>query len=279
MVINFYNNYNNGDVHFSRKLIFLIKELYPNCEYNFLHKNKKPILKDLEFLKEKDLDQNCHQHESVIFYNDCLYINTWYGQNNSTFINRGGGCTLVTTKLIIENIFNVLNKTLHVDEESIYPTIDFDNIKKPSLVGGFKILICNNNAISGQANNINLDTMIEFISEMFPHITFYVTNKFTTNKKNIVFTYDITNTSPDLIEISYISTKCNIIIGRSSGPYSFSLLYENIMDKNKTFFALCNNYLEGIWDTNHLKCKYYHDSSNDIDKITNTLIQIINDYN
>lgn len=278
MKINFYNNFNNGDVHFSRRLIYTIKNLYPESKLNFLHKNKKGILKDLTFITEMDLDERCDQNKSVTFFEDSIYINTWYGQGNRAFLNLGGGCTLDTTKLIIKNIIKLLDKEIVIEEETIYPTIDFDNIKKPYLKDGFKVLICNNNALSGQANNINLDYMINVVSEMFPDITFYVTDRINLSKNNVIFTSDITNVSPDLIEISYISTKCNIIVGRSSGPYSFSLLYDNIKDKTKTFLAICNHYIEGIWDTKHLECKYYHNSSNDINIITNSLIEIINDY-
>ena len=278
MIINFYNNCNNGDIHFSRTLITLIKDNYPNCEYNFLHKNKKGLLKDLPYINEIDLDDKCLSNESVNFYDNTIYINTWYGQNNRIFLDYGGGCTLATANIIVHHIFSKLNKTIIFDEEKLYPTVDFSQILLPEIKDGFKILICNNNSLSGQANNVNLNHMIDVVSDLYPEITFYVTDKININKNNIIFTSDITNVSPDLLEISYISTKCNIIVGRSSGPYSFSLLYENIKDESKTFLGLCNNYLEGIWDTKYLKCKYHHNPSNDINIITENLIDIINSY-
>jgi hypothetical protein len=148
----------------------------------------------------------------------------------------------------------------------------------PEIKNGFKVLICNNNSLSGQSNNLNLDYLIDQVSELYPDITFYVTDKMSVNKSNVIFTSDITNALPDLLEISYISTKCNIIIGRGSGPYSFSILFENIKDESKTFLGLCENYLEGIWDTKYLKCKYYHNPSYDINNITNNLINIIKTY-
>lgn len=278
MTINFYNNFNNGDVHFSRGLISLIRDNYPDYEYNFLHKNKKGLLKDLPYIKEIELDDKCVQNESVNFYDDVIYINTWYGQNNFTFFRDGGGCTLKTVNIIIRHIFSRLNKTITFNEETLYPTIYFNQISLPEVKDGFKVLVCNNNSLSGQANNINLDHMINVVSDLYPEITFYVTDKININKSNIIFTSDITNNLPDLLEISYISTKCNIIIGRGSGPYSFSILYENIKDESKIFLGLCNDYIHGIWDTNYLKCKYYHNPINDINVITNNLIDIIKAY-
>jgi hypothetical protein len=278
MTINFYNNYNNGDVHFSRTLIRLIKESYPDSKFNYLHKNKKGILEDLDFIEEMDLDYRCIENESVSFYDDIVYINTWYGQSDFYFLKKNGGCTLKTVNDIVHNIFSKLNKKINFNEEILYPSVDFSKINKPKINDGFNILICNNNSLSGQSNNINLDSMIDNLSELFPNITFYVTDKNNINKKNVIFTSDITNSSPDLLEISYLSTKCNIIVGRSSGPYSFSMIYENIKDNTKVFFGLCHEYIVGIWNTDYLNCKYYHNPGNDINEITNNLAEIINNY-
>jgi hypothetical protein len=278
MTINFYNNFNNGDIHFSRGLINLVKKTYPNYQYNFLHKNKKGILKDMSFINELDLNEKCAQNKGVSFYDGEIYINTWYGQNDFIFLRQNGGCTLKTVMAISSYIFSQLNKTINFEEETLYPTVDFKNFTVPNTTKNFKILICNSESLSEQSNNVNLDHMIDVLSDLYPEITFYVTKKTEITKQNIIYTSDITNITPDLLEISYISTKCEIIVGRGSGPYSFSILLENIKDDRKTFVGLCNKYIEGIWDTRFLKCKYVHNSSGDIDNITKNLIEIIKGY-
>ena len=48
------------------------------------------------------------------------------------------------------------------------------------------------------------------------------------------------NLSSNLNEISYLSTKCDLIIGRSSGPYTFCIVEENY-NKNK-LICLCDEY-------------------------------------
>jgi len=279
MIINFYNNFANGDVHFSRFIIKSVVNFFPNSQINFLHNQKKGILKDYIFVTEKDLDNHCIQEDTVKIINDQYYINTWYGQGyGMPFFIKGGGTTLKTISIISKNIFSFLNLNIHFDELLVYPSIDIENIKKPNIKDGFNVLICNNNCTSGQANNLNLDYMINTISEKYPHINFYITEKTNIIKNNVIYTSDITNCIPDLVEIGFISTKCNIIVGRASGPYSFSILKENILDENKSFFALCNDYIVGIWDDRFLKCNYYHTSSNDINHITNRLITIIETY-
>ena len=273
----FYNNFHNGDVHFSRGILKIVSNYFPDSEYFYLHKNKKGLLKDLTYITESDLDEYCDIEESVRFIDDKIYINTWYGQNHRKYLNIGG-TTLLTIKLILENILNLLNKQHLIEDRDLLPSMEFENIKTPNVPKDFNVLICNNNSMSGQANNVNLNEMINIISENNPHIIFYVTDKINLNKQNIIYTSDITKNTPDLVEISYISTKCKIIVGRASGPYSFSITDTNLLDESKSFFALCNEYKTGIWDSNIANCKYYHGSYNNVDTITETIQNIINSY-
>lgn len=273
----FYNNFHNGDVHFSRGIVKTIVKYFPDCEYFYLHNNKKGILKDLSHIVESDLDEYCDMEKSVTFIDNKIYINTWYGQNYRNFLNMGG-TTLLTIKLILQHILNTLNIDHSIDNKTLLPHIVFESIKKPNVSENFNVLICNNNAISGQANNVDLNGVIDTISENNPHIMFYVTDKIDLNKQNIIYTSDITESNPDLLEISYISNRCKIIIGRSSGPYSFSITDINLLDENKSFLALCHDYNTGIWDANLSKCKYYHESGNNVNKITNIIQNIIDSY-
>ena len=50
-----------------------------------------------------------------------------------------------------------------------------------------------------------------------------------------------------MLYISFISTKCDIIIGRASGPFCYCHVKENLLDKNKTFISLTHNEIEGVW--------------------------------
>lgn len=277
MKINFYNNFNNGDVHFSRGIVETIIRLFPNCEYRYLHKNKKGLLKDMYQVTEYDLDLHCDMEESVIILEDSIYINTWYGQNYRSFLSLGG-TTLYTVKLILENILKILNKSVLIEDENLLPNMYFENINKPKINDGVNVLICNNNAISGQANNVNLNEVINHLSINNPKVTFYTTEKINLIQPNIIYTSDITESLPDLVDISYISTKCKLIVGRSSGPYSFSLTKHNLLDENKTFFALCHDYNTGIWCKDIIKCGYYHEPSNDINEITKSIQNIISNY-
>jgi len=50
----------------------------------------------------------------------------------------------------------------------------------------------------------------------------------------------------DLNEISYLSTFCDVIIGRGSGPYCFSHVKKNIFNENKTYISVCSDKNNGV---------------------------------
>jgi hypothetical protein len=79
--------------------------------------------------------------------------------------------------------------------------------------------------------------------------------------KNLYFTSDIINaTNGDLNENSFVSTFCNLIIGRSSGPYCFTQTSENYSDPNKTFLCFDNTITNGFWvslEDDFIKAKTY----------------------
>jgi len=270
MIFNFYNNFNNGDVHFSRTLIEILHKNFPNEVFIYRHKNKKGILKDIKYVNEMDLNEFCNNTTSITKFGENIYINTWYSQENAKFSNIGGGCTLKTVKLIINNLLDYFKIKTELQNSEIYPKINFENLNLPKIKEGKKILICNGLAKSGQSNNMDFSDMINKLSNYYPNVLFYVTDKFSTTNSNIIFTSEITNLSPDLLEIAYISTKCDVIIGRASGPYSFSMIRENILNETKIFIAACNIFLEGIWDDGIPNCKYIHypgDNINDLFEI------------
>ena len=77
-----------------------------------------------------------------------------------------------------------------------------------------------------------------------------VTQDILTNSTNIINTSSITKIQPDLLQISLISSFCDIIVGRASGPYCFTHTKENLLNPNKTYISFSNNVNEGVWYKN-----------------------------
>lgn len=275
--IHIYNNFNNGDVFFSRQIIDKVHKYFPSEIIIYHHKCTKGILKDISYIEEQDLNQFCIEEKTIFEVNGGdLYINTWYGQGNMKFFQQGGGTTLKTIYLITKNILTYLNfDEIFEENEMIYPIINYPHSFFFKNYRTYKILICNDDSLSGQSKNTNLDFLINTLSLKFPRFIFYVTKKMETFSRNVIFTDDIYLSRPNLLEISYISKHCNIIIGRASGPYSYSMTQENILDKYKTFISLSNDYLTGIWDSRFHKCNYYHLPESNINHITDRITNIL----
>ena len=106
---------------------------------------------------------------------------------------------------------------------------------------------------SGQCPNFKFDKIVYDLSLKYGNIDFILTNKINIHNKNIYFTDDIIKTQySDLNEISYLSTKCDIIVGRASGPHAFTHVKENYNDNSKTFISFTDKILEGNWYNSNL---------------------------
>ena len=267
--IKLFNNYHNGDIFYSRLITQNLKDLF---DIEYYHSTPLSQFEDFKNIKEFNIS-------TPRFYeNTSMSFDTWVGQNNAEFL-RGTLCSFYTGKKILINIFNQLGLTIPKDED-LLPYVIYDNLKhidsvknKLSNYDNFlsKILISNNDVQSGQSVNFDFDPIINVLSDMFPNHLFLITNPTSIIKNNVVQIKDITGNDFDLLYISYISTKCDIIVGRASGPYCYCHVKENLMNENKTFISLTHNDIEGIW---FKESKAKQIWSNNYDN--NTILEIIN---
>ena len=77
-------------------------------------------------------------------------------------------------------------------------------------------------------------------------------------------------------EISYLSTFCDLIIGRNSGPFCFASNKENINSINKTFYAFNDRKTDCFYKDVEIKANYIFEPFQSLDKIfqdINALLQ------
>ena len=104
---------------------------------------------------------------------------------------------------------------------------------------------------------LDTDSVVEKLSEKYPNVLFFLTMKTNINKENVAYTSDIIKLDCDMNENSYLSTKCDIIVGRPSGSYCFTMVKENFI-KNKQFITISDN----IYDN------WYFESDADLTLLT-----------
>jgi len=274
----FFNHFHNGDLYHSKPFV---KDVMNQVETDFyyFHSKDHKILKDLNI--KRAFVEGLNQNVQVLNKDDFVFVNTWIG---SYFNKYKGECTLNFNMKMWNDIYQELNEILGTNLkiksiENYYPFVDFnyyilDNVDDYVYNNtNRKILISNGPGLSGQCeyNGDMADIIIE-LAEKHKNKTFITTQRIVHNKTNIVCTEDIIKSdTSDLNEISYLSTFCDLIIGKNSGPFCFSFNCENINDPSKTFIAFGTNKNDCFLDDIDIKCKLIFEKFTTINKLKETI--------
>ena len=248
-----YNHFHNGDIFYSRVLINVLSKKF---KVNFHHRLPTPLLCDLPDVNEiSGIPEQCNLQENNLHNKT---VNSWIGQSNGKYVGKitQGCCTFENYFELCKDIANFYEIDISESDEFL-PKINFEKVPKIDLVKEkiqklllkFKkiILFCNGPVHSGQSENFDFDNIIKNLSSNFTDVIFLTTKKIEYECDNILFCGDITQTIPDLLLVSYISTKSDVVIGRASGPYCFTHVKENLLDQNKTFISFTNVEEEAKW--------------------------------
>ena len=260
----FFNHYHRGDILTSREFVRQVKtELQDDVEFSYMHFNHSKLTRDLDIPK---IGEPSELDSRVPFYQDGedLYVNTWIGCLWDNFC-KYGGINMNSLWHQWEFLFKTINAafstniTLKEEKEFYLPSIDYSRYSLDSVnrylenSTNAKILICNGAPKSGQSFADNMESFIHEAARAYPTVDFISTEKFATDMPNVLFTDNIIkdteienqrapwedreNNFCDLYEISYLSTKCDAIVGKNSGPFVFCETKENYMNPKKRFLS------------------------------------------
>ena len=244
----FFNAFHNGDIHVSRSFVKYITEHMDNINFYYAHENKQ-ILNDIPKIKEdKSLMGQIGDNYKLESFErgDLLYLNTWYASGNHKYMNQYG-ITYDCLYFLMESHFNKLGLTIPGPVE-LYPSIDYsyykiDGIKEYMDKFWRKIFISNGQSLSGQADNFSMSHAINKLSSENPDKHFFITNEDSAiqHRDNIHFTRQIINKDGcDLNENAYISSFCDMVIGRASGAFSFTLNKDSLFNKDILYISISN---------------------------------------
>lgn len=252
----FYTTGHNGDIHYSRNFVKDIMSKIPvQVEYRFNASHK--LLKDLDKIIFTNSSLDHLRDNEIIYESDTkiLYINTWVGSSNTKFIQNEVGCSLTANYEKYKHIYSALN--LEYNQPHFYvPDVDWakydieyvDNFLNSNPYDKF-VLVSNGPVLSGQSANTNLNDVIGSLASNNKNVAFFLTdNKSRIELPNVFYTSDFINTQGgDLNEIGYLGTKCDLIVGRGSGPFCFCHNKTSLFDQHTTFLALTNYRTDGLW--------------------------------
>lgn len=184
--------------------------------------------------------------------NNVLFINTWVGAYKYHF-KRHSNYGIIYNKIIEDCFYNcksftALDLIRNPDAWWYIPQIDY--CRYPTVAKslnfiracpGYKVLICNNDVHSEQSSMGDMSEVVNALAEMFPQIVFVVTKQFATTHSNIAFTNNIFQEDHDLVEISYLSHHCDLIVGKNSGAFTYSNTKNNLLNASKTFVCFSHH--------------------------------------
>jgi hypothetical protein len=246
-----YNHFHNGDIFYSRMITQALSKHY---DITFLHKLTPVLFEDNSEIKElsKNIDLTLNLHTSSP---ENGFVNTWIGQYNMKYVNMNN-CSFRSNYILLTDICKILNIEVPTEEE-VLPVVNYEKVNNinnvikdvDELKTKYEklIFISTGPVHSAQSSNFDFTPIIRHISLLYKNYCFIVTTDMTNMNENVINASKLTQKTPDLLLLSYISTKCDVIIGRSSGPYCFTHVKENLLNPNKTFISFSRTLDEGMW--------------------------------
>lgn len=254
MNIIFYNHHQHGDLALSRGIVNWIVDRFPIPANFYFDMDSYRVNKDSIFFNERVNNISGYQNQ---IEGECIFLNLWIVSSPS-FINRpdavfNGGYPVDYTSFHILNHCKELIDSLKdygieipypKEESDVLPRANF-NPKQKNNVDYFlekikkfdkKVLICNGTVHSHQCPNFLFSSVTHEFVDSFKNVAFIYTNKDRDLHENEFCINDFCEI-PNLNEIDYLSTKCDILITRRSGPGEIIQTYENFFDSKKTFLS------------------------------------------
>lgn len=276
----FFNFFNNGDIHLSRGIVSYIirrvKDTFSDTQFIYSHKRDPLLISDIEHLQfDKNIINSIDSVFQPAFIKDQdLFINTWYGTDRYHYMNQH----LISFDCLYFLLNDVCKSYLDFsldqeDPHKLFPKINFqkyqineaknyaDQFEEP------RILIANGFAESGQADNFHFTPIVLELANKYHGIQFLLTNYEGDYqlRENVKYTTNIIRKSmgSDLNENAYLGYRCNLIVGRASGVFSFCFNQDTLFHSSHIKMMVFSNldYPKKFWLYNYFQDKINYGTS------------------
>ena len=250
MKICFYNEGHIGDLLLNLPFIKLLIDKYPENEYyqyrygagTTFHDSLIKGVGGLSYTEKMDGDINIPTWMCNKEYAE------WVAADDYPLVDHFSVQEFYWEKIYKKHKFDVdipadlgINYNFLLDSQSIISIGEYAVTEKK------KVLIFNQKARSGQADNQDYKSYLVRIANIFDQCDFLYTNEEDIDSKlildnNLIHTPTIFgNHDCDIIHNSYLSLYCDIIIGRANGPFMYAAMHNNnILNKDKVIIGQHN---------------------------------------
>jgi len=253
----FFNHFHNGDLHISRgivsKIIDKVRQIDPTTQFSYAHVNDRGLVSDISNLSFDPISmRTIDQFENLQTRGNATYINTWYAQQHHKYMNRHGmtiDCLYEALDDTCKTHWNFSLSDISSDLSSFYPSIDYSKFYIQNVKDWLvaypqqKVFVSNGLAMSGQAVNFQMTPIIAELAKRHSEKIFILSNDEGNFPlpSNVFYSKDIIKkqSGSDLNENSFITTFCDLIIGRASGAFSYAWTRQNMIERNTKFLCFC----------------------------------------
>jgi hypothetical protein len=251
-----YNHFGLGDTFESRE--FILDWMHTlgltTCD---VETHFPAVFEDLPQIVTKPVAAHRNPHQHLSRRAGHIILNSWIGALNGNttpkgdfVINPGVGCT-------VDNLHRMHAKYMRwlglngMKKPVVDYLSDIDYSKVPlggvdlftKITDGYsKILVCNGRTGSMHAENFSMTRMVELLPASDD--VFIFTQREPCARQDVFYTDDITQRRPggsDFNAISYLSTFCDVIVGRCSGAQMPCETKRNWMDPSKTLLSFTHH--------------------------------------
>lgn len=288
----FYNHWHNGDVFAGKAFVQMLQATLPAYHYMYALAGDPHIIADLncDCGHVNQLPAEITDSIQGAVVQDTLFINTWIGvymhqvalpgEHHGNYPNlyrmwchiyESIGPILQIGLRMPDSVWCAVSKT-HWSAYNCVPADQFVACHEHNK----KLLFCNGAVRSGQSVWSDMSEVTQELARTHTDWQIICTQKFDTDLANIHFTQNIFQQACDINEIAYLSTKCDFIWGKNSGPYMFCHVQDNVFNPDQMFFSCSDrpsdSYVHGCME---LPCVYYHSLTQDATMLVNQITHVI----
>lgn len=295
----FFNYLHNGDIFTGKAYVQAIMRAYPGFDYAYalgaspesaqlpLYDHaagtRSDVIKDLRcYLITCDQlpEGGPGWYDRVAVWGDWLLVNSWIGAYAADVFPPGEEhANYPSLQRMWAMVFDEVNAvlgtrlTISADIWDAVPTTDW-SVYNCAAADRYlaaqrfekRLLFCNGPARSHQSvwAEDDMRGVIEPLADQHPDWDFICTQPFPSALPNVHFTDDIFQQDCDINEIAYLSTHCDLIWSKVSGPYIYCHVPENMFDPTTTFFSSSDRPSDSLpFGCEDLRCRYYHSLTGD----------------
>lgn len=281
----FYNQWRNGDCFLPKEYVRDIVNRFPNIEFEFAHNNHPSIISDLVLkhtrlnsIPEFPMPMRMTQTKD----GEIAFINTWVGCwifGEDSLMGEKDHANFYLLHKMWNKFYDMLGLEMAGDYKHYLPNIRYQlfNLSEATeyinrIEDKEMIFFSNGKQQSEQSSMGNMNKTIRILTENFRDIEFYASDPVDFEAPNLTV---CKHESGFLNQLSYISKRASIIVGKNSGPFTYAHTKENINNPHKTFMCFSHKLKDCLLGEGKYMCNSYFNDTTDEDKAVEIIESLI----